>query len=66
MDTIPQFVWLLIPIVLLEWVLKGVALVDLLKPGRRTRGPQWLWIVVIFAISWIGPIVYLAFGREEA
>jgi hypothetical protein len=55
---------LLIPILLLEWGLLIVALVDLIR-RRRTRGPKWVWALVIIFIQIFGPIVYLIFGREE-
>jgi hypothetical protein len=41
-----------------------VALVDLVR-RERTRGPKWVWAVVIVLVNLIGPVVYLFFGREE-
>jgi hypothetical protein len=41
-----------------------VALVDLIR-REKTRGPKWLWAIVIILGELIGPIVYLIFGREE-
>lgn len=59
-----QLIPLLIPIVLLELGLKAFALVDLAK-RTTTRGPKWIWVLVILLISLFGPITYFFFGREE-
>ncbi len=54
----------LIPIVLLQVGLMIFALVDLLR-RESTKGPKWLWALVIIFVNFIGPVVYLVFGREE-
>jgi hypothetical protein len=55
---------LLIPIILLELGLVIAALVDLSR-REKTRGPKWVWVLVILFISTIGPIVYFLAGREK-
>jgi uncharacterized membrane protein YukC len=40
------------------------ALLDL-KKRTATRGPKWVWILVIVLINLIGPIAYFLFGRQE-
>ncbi|MBI4772323.1 MAG: PLDc N-terminal domain-containing protein [Chloroflexi bacterium] len=42
----------------------AAALLDLAR-RERTRGPRWVWVLVIVLVSTIGPIAYFAFGREE-
>jgi hypothetical protein len=64
LDKIQQYLPLLIPIVLLELGLLAAALIDLVK-RERTKGPKWVWIIVIVLFNLIGPIVYFLFGREE-
>ncbi len=54
----------LIPVILLQWGLMVFALVDLVR-RERTRGPKWVWALVIVCINFIGPIVYFVVGREE-
>jgi hypothetical protein len=54
----------IIPIVLLQLTLMIVALVDLAR-REKTRGPKWVWILVIVLGELIGPIIYFIFGREE-
>ena len=64
MEQIRSFLPYLVPILLLELVLIAVALIDLAR-RERTRGPKWLWVVIILFVSGIGPIVYFILGREE-
>jgi hypothetical protein len=64
MDKLTELLPFLIPIILLELALMAVALVDLVR-RERTRGPKWVWAIVIVFLNLIGPIVYLIFGREE-
>lgn len=64
MENWNQWIPLLIPIVLLQLGLIIFSLVDLV--GReRTKGPKWVWALVIILVNLIGPIVYLVIGREE-
>lgn len=55
---------LVIPIAILQLVLMIVALVDLVK-REHTRGPKWLWAVIIILGELLGPILYFIIGREE-
>ena len=64
MDQIRQLLPFLIPIALLQLALMVVALIDLAR-RERTRGPKWLWVLIILFVNLIGPIVYFVFGREE-
>jgi hypothetical protein len=61
---IKQYLPLLIPVVLIELALLVTALVDLIRRAQ-TRGPKWLWAIVIIVINFIGPIAYFIFGRKE-
>lgn len=63
-EELSRYIPFLIPVILLQLVLLGVALLDLAR-RERTRGPKIVWLVVILAINLIGPIIYLIFGREE-
>lgn len=64
MDNISSLIPFLIPIVLLQLGLMAFALVDLIR-RERTKGPKWVWALVIIFVNLIGPIVYLIMGREE-
>ena len=54
----------LIPILLLQLGLMAFALVDLNR-RERTKGPKWVWALVIIFGQLIGPLVYLVVGRED-
>lgn len=58
---------LLLPIIILELILKAVALFDLFK--RNAKGikgeNKWIWLFIIICFSTIGPIVYLFAGKKE-
>jgi len=55
---------LIIPIALLQLGLMIYALIDLVH-RKRTKGPKWVWVVVIVLVNIFGPIVYLLAAREE-
>jgi hypothetical protein len=64
MNDIMEYVPLLAPLLAIQLVLVVVALLDLRKQPR-TRGPRWLWVLVILFVNTIGPILYFVIGREE-
>ncbi|OZS76827.1 transcriptional regulator [Tetzosporium hominis] len=56
--------WALVaPILLLQFVLIVVALIDLVRIPA-TNGPKWLWALIIVFGNIIGPIVYFLVGRK--
>ena len=55
----------LIPILIIEIGLIVWALVDLTKRERVKGGSKVVWVLVILLLEFIGPILYLAWGREE-
>lgn len=64
LEQLRQLIPLLIPIILIQFGLMVAALVDLVK-RPKTRGPKWIWFVVIVFINLIGPIIYFVVGRDE-
>ena len=64
MDLIRELLPFLIPIILLELALMIFALVDLIR-RERTKGPKWLWAIIIVFVNLLGPIVYFIIGRED-
>jgi hypothetical protein len=64
LQELTKYIPLLIPLVLIEVGLMIVALWDLIK-REQTRGPKWVWVLVILFINFIGPIVYLVVGRQD-
>lgn len=55
---------LLIPIIIIELGLMIAAIVDLTR-RPVTRGPKWMWVLIILFVNFIGPILYFIIGREE-
>ncbi len=64
METIRDYLPFLIPVILLQLALMVFALVDLIR-REKTRGPKWMWAIIIVVGELLGPILYLLFGREE-
>jgi len=64
MENIRELIPLLIPIAIIQLGLMIWALIDLAR-RERTKGPKWVWVLVIVLINLIGPIVYFVVGREE-
>jgi hypothetical protein len=61
-----QLLLLFIPNLIIQIALLIVALRDLIRPERRVRGDSKLmWGIIIVLINIIGPILYLAVGRQE-
>ena len=61
---VPEWLILVIPIVILQLVLIVAGLIDLAR-RERTKGPKWMWALIILFIGVIGPVVYFVLGREE-
>jgi hypothetical protein len=64
MEEFSRFIPLLIPLFLLQLVLTVAALVDIIR-NKRTRGPEWVWMLIVIFVATIGPIIYFVAGREE-
>jgi hypothetical protein len=64
MEVLREYLPLLIPVLIIQLALMLFALWDLLHQPV-TRGPRWLWFVVVIFVNIIGPILYFTIGREE-
>ena len=64
MEKLIQWLPYLVPILILQLGLMIIALVDLAR-RERTKGPKWMWVLIIVLGELIGPIVYFLIGREE-
>jgi hypothetical protein len=64
LELIQKYFPLIIPVVLLELGLMIAALVDVLR-REKTKGPKWVWIIVVVVLNLFGPIAYFIFGRDE-
>lgn len=64
LEQISQMLPLLLPLVIIQLGLMIAALWDLSRRSA-TRGPRWLWAVVIVFVNVIGPLIYFTVGRED-
>ena len=64
MEELQKYIPLLIPVLVIQLVLMIAALVDLIR-REQTRGPKWVWALVILLVNFIGPIIYFVAGRKE-
>jgi len=65
-EQLRQLIPILIPLVVIAFILGVAALLDLRKQ-TSTRGPKWMWALIIFVTftSFIGPLAYFTVGRKE-
>jgi hypothetical protein len=64
MDQIMRLLPLLIPLLLVQLGLMIAGIVDLVK-REKTKGPKWMWVIIVVFVNIIGPIIYFVVGREE-
>ncbi len=55
---------LLIPLFLVQIGLLIAGVLDLVK-REKTKGPKWMWALIIVFVNIIGPIIYFVLGRED-
>ena len=66
MDKIMEFLPLLIPQVIAQFVLLGYTLYHILTHKNYKRGSRTLWLVIaIIGMEFIGPILYFLLGKED-
>lgn len=66
MDKITELLPFLIPLVIVQFALLGYTLYHILTHKTYKRGTRTLWLVVaIIGMEFIGPILYLLFGKED-
>ncbi len=64
MEEFLKYLPLIIPLLLIQIGLAIFALIDLSK-REKTRGPKWMWALIIIFGELLGPIVYFIAGRTE-
>ena len=65
MEALSNVPWgLIAPLLVLQFVLAAVAIVDIVRI-HETRGPKWVWIIVSLFVNTLGPIAYFLFGRNS-
>lgn len=64
LEFLRPYIPLLIPLLIIQLGLIIVALVDLWR-RPKTKGPKWVWVLVILLVNYVGPIIYFVVGRDE-
>ncbi|CAM4188217.1 PLD nuclease N-terminal domain-containing protein [Paenibacillus alkaliterrae] len=59
-----QILPIIAPILTIQLVLVIIALVMCIK-AEQTRGPKWMWVLIILFVNLIGPITFFIFGRRN-
>lgn len=59
-----QYIPYLVPVLIIQLVLIVVALLDLVR-REHTRGPKWMWALIILFVNIFGAIIYFVVGRKE-
>lgn len=66
MDTLTQYLPILLPIFIIQLVLLLVGLYDLFQEDRRVRWfSKPVWAAIIFLLNIVGPLLYFFVGRED-
>lgn len=65
METLIHMLPYMVPLIILEFTLLAVALVDLARRKHVTGGNKIIWVLVTVGIHFIGPVIYLVGGRKE-
>ncbi len=52
------------PLIGIQLILMIIALIDVVK-NEQTKGPKWMWVLIIIFGQIIGPVAYFIFGRGE-
>lgn len=67
MDKIVEYLPLLIPLIIAQFMLLGYTLYHILTHDTYKRGNRTLWLVItIVLMNFVGPIFYFLFGKENS
>ncbi|WP_238403796.1 PLD nuclease N-terminal domain-containing protein [Paenibacillus paridis] len=58
-----QILPIIAPIIVIQLILMVIALV-LCAKAERTRGPKWVWVLIIIFVNIFGPIAFFIAGRR--
>lgn len=67
MDNITEYLPMLIPLAVIELALLGYSLYHIFTHTKYKTGSRTVWVIVCLVLSgFIGPILYLALGKEDS
>ncbi|NIK80504.1 hypothetical protein FHS15_005694 [Paenibacillus castaneae] len=59
-----QMLSIVLPLIIIQLILMVIALV-LCAKAEQTRGPKWMWILIILFGNMFGSIAFFIFGRRN-
>lgn len=65
MESLMEYLPILIPVIIIDLVLIITALIHVIKHPNYRFGNKAIWIIIVLFISIIGPILYFAVGRGD-
>lgn len=66
LDQIKDYLPLLIPIVVIQFILLAYVLIHINTHKSYKRGTRTMWnIIAIVGMNYVGPILYFLLGKEE-
>ena len=66
MTELREYLPLIIPLIIVQFSLLGYTLFHILTHNTYKRGNRVLWLIIVLVLmNFIGPILYLIFGKEE-
>lgn len=65
MDTLLEYLPLIIPYIIIQYALAIAALVHVLRHPHYRFGNKIMWALVVLFIQILGPVAYFAFGKGE-
>ena len=65
LETLIEYLPLVIPLVIAQFALFGIALYHIITHKNYKRGNMPMWII-ISCTNFIGPILYFVFGKEDS
>ncbi|EFM11825.1 hypothetical protein PaecuDRAFT_1433 [Paenibacillus curdlanolyticus YK9] len=54
----------LAPLFAIQVILMVVAIIMLVR-AESTRGPKWMWALIIIFINIVGPVLFFVIGRKN-
>ncbi|MBP5362911.1 MAG: PLDc N-terminal domain-containing protein [Ruminococcus sp.] len=66
MTELREYLPLIIPLIIVQFSLLGYTLFHIITHKTYKRGNRMLWLIIVLVLmNFIGPILYLIFGKEE-
>lgn len=64
-NEIQLYLPILIPVILLDLILKVICLRHLIRYPHQVKGSRLLWVAAILFIQILGSVAYLSLGRDN-